>query len=79
LNFLAVVRLDVLLQETSFGKRGGTMSFLDRPASATGITHGRRPRFSKDFLSGNDSIAAAIKAYAQAVRAGEFPSDAHAF
>jgi 3-methyl-2-oxobutanoate hydroxymethyltransferase len=44
-----------------------------------GITHGRRPRFSKDFLSGNDSVAAAIKAYAQAVRAGEFPSDAHAF
>jgi 3-methyl-2-oxobutanoate hydroxymethyltransferase len=44
-----------------------------------GITHGRRPRFSKDFLSGNDSVAAAIKAYADAVRAGEFPSDAHAF
>jgi 3-methyl-2-oxobutanoate hydroxymethyltransferase len=44
-----------------------------------GITHGRRPRFSKDFLSGHDSVAAAIKAYAQAVRAGEFPSSAHAF
>jgi 3-methyl-2-oxobutanoate hydroxymethyltransferase len=44
-----------------------------------GITPGRRPRFSKDFLSGNDSVAAAIKAYAQAVRAGEFPTSAHAF
>jgi 3-methyl-2-oxobutanoate hydroxymethyltransferase len=44
-----------------------------------GITPGRRPRFSKDFLSGHDSVAAAIKAYAHAVRAGEFPSSAHAF
>jgi 3-methyl-2-oxobutanoate hydroxymethyltransferase len=44
-----------------------------------GITHGRRPRFSKDFLNGQESVAAAIKAYAHAVRAGEFPSSAHAF
>ena len=40
-----------------------------------GITPGKRPKFSKDFLSGCDSIAAAIGAYAADVRAGKFPAD----
>ena len=40
-----------------------------------GITPGRRPKFSKDFLAGRDSVAAAIRAYAEAVRAGAFPAD----
>jgi len=44
-----------------------------------GITPGKRPRFSKDFLEGEGSVAAAIKTYAAAVRAGEFPTSAHAF
>jgi 3-methyl-2-oxobutanoate hydroxymethyltransferase len=44
-----------------------------------GITPGRRPRFSKDFLSGHDSVAAAIKAYARAVRHGNFPGPEHSF
>ncbi|MGH8164886.1 MAG: 3-methyl-2-oxobutanoate hydroxymethyltransferase, partial [Rhodanobacteraceae bacterium] len=39
-----------------------------------GITPGKRPKFSKDFLAGRDSIAAAIRAYADEVRAGEFPT-----
>ncbi|MBS0432241.1 MAG: 3-methyl-2-oxobutanoate hydroxymethyltransferase [Proteobacteria bacterium] len=39
-----------------------------------GITPGRRPKFSKDFLAGRDSIAAAIRAYADDVRAGAFPA-----
>ncbi|HEX7130768.1 MAG TPA: 3-methyl-2-oxobutanoate hydroxymethyltransferase [Rhodanobacteraceae bacterium] len=40
-----------------------------------GITPGRRPKFSKDFLSGRDSIPAAIAAYVADVRAGAFPAD----
>ena len=44
-----------------------------------GITPGKRPRFSKDFLAGQDSVAAAIRGYAQAVRGGEFPAAEHAF
>lgn len=40
-----------------------------------GITPGRRPKFSKDFLSGRDSIPAAIAAYAADVRGGTFPAD----
>ncbi len=44
-----------------------------------GITPGRRPRFSKDFLAGHDSISAAIKAYARAVRHGDFPAAEHSF
>jgi len=44
-----------------------------------GLTPGRRPRFSKDFLCGHDSIAAAIKSYARAVRHGDFPGAEHSF
>jgi 3-methyl-2-oxobutanoate hydroxymethyltransferase len=44
-----------------------------------GITPGRRPRFSKDFLIGRGSIAEAIKAYAKAVRGGTFPGLEHTF
>jgi 3-methyl-2-oxobutanoate hydroxymethyltransferase len=44
-----------------------------------GITPGKRPKFSKDFLAGSDSVPAAIVAYADAVRAGQFPGAEHAF
>ncbi len=38
-----------------------------------GITPGRRPKFSKDFLAGRGSVREAIAAYAEEVRAGRFP------
>lgn len=38
-----------------------------------GITPGRRPKFSKDFLAGRGSIREAIEAYAGDVRGGRFP------
>jgi 3-methyl-2-oxobutanoate hydroxymethyltransferase len=38
-----------------------------------GITPGRRPRFSKDFLAGRGSLREAFAAYAEEVRAGRFP------
>jgi 3-methyl-2-oxobutanoate hydroxymethyltransferase len=44
-----------------------------------GITPGKRPRFSKDFLVGRGSVGEAIRAYAQAVRGGSFPAAEHAF
>ena len=44
-----------------------------------GITPGKRPRFSKDFLAGNGSVVDAIAAYARAVRAGEFPGPEHSY
>jgi 3-methyl-2-oxobutanoate hydroxymethyltransferase len=47
-----------------------------------GISAGVRPRFSKNFLSGQPSvsgIADAIAAYVQAVRSGEFPAAEHSF
>ena len=44
-----------------------------------GITPGKRPKFSKDFLLGHDSVAAAIAAYAEAVRNGTFPAPEHCF
>ena len=45
-----------------------------------GINSGhRRPRFVKNFLAGADSIAAAVKAYASAVRDGSFPGPEHGY
>ncbi len=44
-----------------------------------GITPGKRPRFSKDFLLQNGSIETALKAYAKAVQTSEFPASEHSF
>ena len=45
-----------------------------------GINSGhRRPRFVRNFLVGNDSIAAAVQAYAKAVRDGSFPGPEHGY
>jgi len=38
-----------------------------------GLTPGRKPKFSKDFLEGRGSVRAAFAAYAEDVRAGRFP------
>ncbi|MFZ1641879.1 MAG: 3-methyl-2-oxobutanoate hydroxymethyltransferase [Candidatus Contendobacter sp.] len=42
-----------------------------------GITSGRRPKFSKNFLTGHDSLQAAVAAYVAAVKSGEFPGPEH--
>lgn len=42
-----------------------------------GITPGRRPKFSKNFLTGCDSLQAAVEAYVQAVKSGVFPGPDH--
>ncbi|MGB5938305.1 MAG: 3-methyl-2-oxobutanoate hydroxymethyltransferase [Rhodanobacter sp.] len=44
-----------------------------------GITPGKRPKFSKDFLAGRYSVGAAIAAYAEDVRSGAFPAPEHCF
>ncbi|MCX7042147.1 MAG: 3-methyl-2-oxobutanoate hydroxymethyltransferase [Gammaproteobacteria bacterium] len=45
-----------------------------------GINSGhRRPRFVRNFLEGNDSIAAAVQSYAKAVRDGSFPGPEHGY
>ncbi|KJV37014.1 3-methyl-2-oxobutanoate hydroxymethyltransferase [Luteibacter yeojuensis] len=44
-----------------------------------GLTPGKRPKFSKDFLAGQGSIPSAIRAYADDVRAGAFPGPEHSF
>ncbi|HKV65820.1 MAG TPA: 3-methyl-2-oxobutanoate hydroxymethyltransferase [Rhodanobacteraceae bacterium] len=38
-----------------------------------GLTPGRRPKFSKDFLAGRGSVRDAFAAYAEDVRSGRFP------
>ncbi|MGF6709647.1 3-methyl-2-oxobutanoate hydroxymethyltransferase [Luteibacter sp. W1I16] len=44
-----------------------------------GLTPGKRPRFSKDFLAGRDSIQGAIGAYVEDVREKRFPAVEHSF
>ena len=44
-----------------------------------GITPGKRPKFSKDFMAGQTSIQAALQAYVQAVKDGSFPGPEHSF
>jgi 3-methyl-2-oxobutanoate hydroxymethyltransferase len=43
------------------------------------ISHGKRPRFSKDFLQGTGSIAEAVTNYVRAVKDGSFPTAEHSF
>jgi 3-methyl-2-oxobutanoate hydroxymethyltransferase len=44
-----------------------------------GITPGKRPKFSKDFLAGRGSVQEAIAAYAADVRSGAFPTAEHSY
>ena len=39
----------------------------------------RRPKFVKDFLADVGSVEAAVRAYAEAVRAGTFPDERHSY
>lgn len=39
----------------------------------------RRPRFVKDFLAEGGSVAGAVRAFADAVRDGSFPDEAHSY
>lgn len=40
-----------------------------------GITAGKRPSFSKNFLAGSGSVEQAVAEYVRQVKAGEFPSE----
>ncbi len=40
---------------------------------------GTPPRFVKDFLAGAGGIEAAVRAYVEAVKAGDFPAEAHCY
>ncbi|MBB6183729.1 3-methyl-2-oxobutanoate hydroxymethyltransferase [Oleiagrimonas soli] len=44
-----------------------------------GITPGKRPKFSKDFLAGRGSVVEAMAAFADDVRDGRFPAAEHQY
>ncbi|KYP97086.1 3-methyl-2-oxobutanoate hydroxymethyltransferase, partial [Sodalis-like endosymbiont of Proechinophthirus fluctus] len=46
---------------------------------ALGITGDSAPSFTKNFLSANGDIAAAVRRYVQEVEAGHFPAAEHSF
>lgn len=44
-----------------------------------GITPGKRPRFTQDFLADTGNVAKAVEAYVKAVKQGTFPSEEQSF
>lgn len=44
-----------------------------------GITPGKRPKFSHDFLADKGSVTDAVAAYVEEVKSGRFPADEHSF
>jgi len=44
-----------------------------------GITPGKRPKFSRNFMEGQTSVQAAVRAYVDAVKSVSFPTEEHAF
>jgi 3-methyl-2-oxobutanoate hydroxymethyltransferase len=44
-----------------------------------GITPGKRPKFSRDFLAEAGTIPAALEAYVKAVKDGSFPNAEYSF
>jgi 3-methyl-2-oxobutanoate hydroxymethyltransferase len=44
-----------------------------------GLTFGRSPRFSKRYANLTDIVSSAVRAYAEEVRNGAFPTDEHSF
>lgn len=43
------------------------------------ITAGRKPKFSKNFMAGTESVLDAVKAYANAVKTRTYPAPEHCF
>jgi len=43
------------------------------------LTQGKRPKFSKDFMQGSDSIETAVKTFISEVKQGVFPGEEHSF
>jgi 3-methyl-2-oxobutanoate hydroxymethyltransferase len=44
-----------------------------------GVSKGRIPKFSRDFMAENGNVETAVKAYVDAVKAGSFPGNEHVF
>lgn len=44
-----------------------------------GVTPGKRPKFARDFMTGQAHIRAAVTSYIEAVKSGAFPAPQHCF
>ena len=43
------------------------------------VTTGRKPRFSRNFMKGHESITDALRAYVEEVKSGDYPAAEHCF
>jgi 3-methyl-2-oxobutanoate hydroxymethyltransferase len=46
---------------------------------ALDVAPGRKPRFVRNFMAGQDSVTGAVAAYVAAVRNGSFPGPEHCY
>lgn len=70
---------EVAIPVIGIGAGGGCDGQILVLQDMIGITPGRRPKFSRDFMQGCASVREAIVAYVQAVKEGAFPGPDHCF
>lgn len=76
----AQVTADVAIPTIGIGAGAGCDGQVLVMHDFLGLDSGhRRPKFVKDFLAEGGSVAGAVRAYADAVRAGTFPDAEHAY
>ena len=61
------------------GAGGGTDGQILVIYDVLGLSPGKRPRFSKDFLSAATNASEAVRTFAEAVRDGSYPGPEHAY
>ena len=44
-----------------------------------GVSPGKRPKFSKDFLAGSASVSEAVRTFIEDVRTGRYPDPEHTY
>jgi len=78
-SLAAEITANVNVPVIGIGAGSGTDAQVLVLQDILGITPGKPPRFSKNFMQGQASIAEAVKAYIQAVKEGSFPAEEHSF
>lgn len=78
-DLAATVTQSVSVPVIGIGAGPGTDAQVLVLQDMLGMGEGPRPRFVVDFLSGQNSIADAVRSYVQAVKCGDYPGTEHAY
>ncbi|MEL7449388.1 MAG: 3-methyl-2-oxobutanoate hydroxymethyltransferase [Pseudomonadota bacterium] len=75
----AVITSEVSVPVIGIGAGPGTDGQILVLYDILDITTGRKPRFSHNFMQGQESITDALRAYVAAVKNGDYPAEQHCF